>query len=95
LKISAARAAHTNGAMIKIHTDQNAHVWNNAGQKLLAGFTEVQVNHNHNKWTNVNDAQITIPATEEFSCLDVAQRTANTNTNVRIISANNPSQGFQ
>jgi hypothetical protein len=49
LKISAARAAHTNGAMIKIHTDQNAHVWNNAGQKLLAGFTEVQVNHNHNK----------------------------------------------
>ena len=72
-------------------TELNAQDWNKAGPKLLAGFTEVQVNHNHNKWTNVNDNQIINPATEAFSDLWVAQSTANTNTKVRITSANNQS----
>ena len=72
-------------------TEQKDQDWNNAGPKLLAGFTEVQVNHNHNKWTNVKDNQITNPATDEFSDLWVAQSTANTNTKVKITSANNQS----
>jgi len=76
-------------------TELKAQSWNNAGQKLLAGFTEVQVNPNHNKWTKVNDSQITNHATELFSDLLVAPSTANTKTKVKITSANNPNQTFQ
>ena len=75
-------------------TDPKAQSWNKAGPKLLAGFTEVPVNPNHKRCTRVNDNQITSHATEEFSDLLVAQSTANTNTKVKITSANNPSQAF-
>jgi hypothetical protein len=54
LNNNAANAAQINGATMKIQTipnDQSHHTnpWNNAGPKLLAGFTEVQVNPSHNK----------------------------------------------
>ena len=88
----AAKAAQTNGATMNIHTVLKAQSWNNAGPKLLAGFTDVPVNPSHNRWTKVRDNQITNPATEAFSALWVAQSTAKTKTKVRIISANNPSQ---
>jgi hypothetical protein len=91
----AANAAQINGATINIHTQLNAQSWNNAGPKLLAGFTEVPVNHSHRRWTKVNDNQITSPATDEFSDFWVAQSTAKTKTKVRIISANNHNQTFQ
>lgn len=94
MNIRAAKAAQTNGATINTQTILNAQSWNNAGQKLLAGFTEVPVNPSHNKWTKVNDNQITNPATEAFSDLWVAQSTAKTKTKVRITSANNPNQAF-
>ena len=93
----AAKAAQINGATMNTQTEQKvqswkAQLWNKAGQKLLAGFTEVPVNHNHSKWTNVKDNQMTNPATEAFSDLCVAQSTAKTKTKVRIISANNHNQ---
>ena len=84
----AANAAQINGATMKIHTQLKAQSWNNAGPKLLAGFTEVPVNHSHNRCTKVSDNQITNQATDESSDLFVAQSTAKTKTKVRIISAN-------
>ena len=69
--------------------------WNRAGPKLLAGFTDVPVSHSHNKWTNVKARPITIHATDQFSLFDVAQSTANTNTNVNTISANNHNKILQ
>ena len=85
---------------MKIQTIANdpSHVaipWNSAGPKLLAGFTEVQVNPSHSKWTKVKARPITIPATDPFSLFDVAQSTAVTNTNVNTISANNHNRIFQ
>ena len=91
---NAAKAAQTNGATMNTQTELNAQDWNKAGPKLLAGFTEVPVNPNHNRWTNVKDNQITNQATEAFSDLWVAQSTAKTNTKVNITSANNPNQTF-
>ena len=88
----AANVAQINGATMKIHTQLKAQSWNRAGPKLLAGFTDVHVSHSHNKWTRVNDNQITIHATDEFSDLLVAQSTAKTKTKVRITSANIHSQ---
>ena len=85
----AAKAAQISGATINTQTQPNAQSWNKAGPKLLAGFTEVQVNPNPNKWTRVKDNQITNPATEAFSDLLVAHSTAKTNTKVRITSASN------
>lgn len=90
----AAKVAQTNGAMINTQTVLIAQSWNKAGQKLLAGFTEVHVNPSHNKWTRVRDNQITNQATEAFSDLLVAHSTAKTKTKVRITSANNHSQTF-
>lgn len=75
-------------------TELIAQSWNKAGPKLLAGFTEVHVSHSHNRWTSVNDNQITNPATDAFSDLFVAQSTAKTKTKVRITSASNPNQTF-
>jgi len=50
LKVYAAIAHHIKGAIMNIHTTLSAaRPSNNAGQKLLAGFTDVPVNHNHNK----------------------------------------------
>jgi len=97
LNNKAAKAAQINGATMNTQTEQKvqswkAQLWNNAGPKLLAGFTEVPVSPSHNKWTKVRDNQITNPATGAFSDLLVAQSTAKTKTKVRIISANNPSQ---
>jgi len=68
---------------------------NNAGQKLLAGLTEVPVNHNPNKWTSTSVNQITIPAILLYSSFDVTHKIAYTNTKVRIISASNPIRIFQ
>ena len=80
-----------------IQSDQShpTNHWNRAGPKLLAGFTEVPVNHSHNRWTNVKARPITIHATDQFSLFDVAQSTANTKTNVNTISANNHSHILQ
>ena len=88
----AAKAAQINGATMNTQTQPNAQSWNKAGPKLLAGFTDVPVNHSHNRWTRVKDNQITNPATDAFSDLLVAQSTAKTKTKVRIISANNPNR---
>jgi hypothetical protein len=50
LKANAANHHQINGAMMKIHTIfRLSRHSNNAGQKLLAGLTDVPVNHNHNK----------------------------------------------
>ncbi len=88
----AAKAAQISGATMNTQTQPKAQSWNKAGPKLLAGFTDVPVNPNHNRWTRVKDNQMTNPATEAFSDLLVAQSTAKTKTKVRIISASNHSQ---
>jgi hypothetical protein len=49
LNKQAANDAQINGAMINIQTKLKAQSWNNAGPKLLAGFTDVPVNPNHNR----------------------------------------------
>jgi hypothetical protein len=49
LNSKAAKAAQIRGATINTQTQPNAQSWNKAGPKLLAGFTEVQVNPNPNK----------------------------------------------
>lgn len=57
---------------MKIQTTLSAAIHSNkAGQKLLAGLTDVPVNHNHNKWTSTSDNQITIPAILLYSSFDV------------------------
>ena len=88
----AANAAQISGATMNTQTQPKVQSWNKAGPKLLAGFTDVQVSHKPNRWTKVNDNQITNPATDAFSDLFVAQSTAKTKTKVRIISANNPNR---
>jgi hypothetical protein len=49
LNSKAAKAAQINGATINTRTQPNAQSWNKAGPKLLAGFTDVPVNPNHNR----------------------------------------------
>jgi hypothetical protein len=45
----AAKVAQISGATINTQTQPKAQSWNKAGPKLLAGFTEVQVNPKPNK----------------------------------------------
>ena len=96
MKVYAARAHQANGATMKIQTTLSAAIHSNkAGQKLLAGLTDVPVNHNHNKWTSTSANQITIPAILLYSSFDVTQRIVYTKTKVRMISASNPIRIFQ
>jgi hypothetical protein len=96
LKVYAAKAHQAKGATINTQTTLSAASHsNNAGQKLLAGLTEVPVSHNPNKCTSISANQITIPAILLYSSFDVTQRIVYTNTKVRIISASNPNRIFQ
>jgi hypothetical protein len=49
LNSKAAKAAQINGATMNTQTQPKAQSWNKAGPKLLAGFTDVQVNHKPNR----------------------------------------------
>ena len=62
---------------------------NNAGPKLLAGFTDVPVKWIPKMWIRVNDNPITNPAIVLFEIFEVTPRITNTNTNVKMISINN------
>ena len=59
---------------------------NNAGPKLLAGFTDVPVKEIPRICTRVSERPITIPATALLLSFEVTPKTAITNTNVRITS---------
>ena len=75
---------------MKIQTTLSAAIHSNkAGQKLLAGLTDVPVNQSPNRWTRTRANQITIPAIVLYSSFEVTQRIAYTNTKVRITSASN------
>ncbi|MBQ7616598.1 hypothetical protein IJS64_01030 [bacterium] len=95
MKVNAANHHQINGAMMKIHTIfRLSRHSNNAGQKLLAGFTDVQVNQSQSRCTRIKAPHITNHATGLNSSFEVTPNTAYTNTNVRIISARSPTHTF-
>ena len=96
LNVHAANAHQHSGATINIRTTfKLAKPSKRAGQKLLAGFTDVPVNHSQRRWTRTNANHITIPAILLYSSFEVTHRIVYTNTKVRMISASNQSKIFQ